>query len=322
MTHRWVLPDQLEDLLPQDAWRLELARRRLLDLFRSKGYQLVVPPMMEFVDSLLSGMGRDLDMLTYRVTDQMSGRQMGLRADMTTQVARIDAHGMNQEGENRLCYAGSVLHTLPEGLGISREPYQVGAELYGQAGLQGDLEIQQLMLSALKLVGLSQVTLDVGHLGLFQALAVAAKLDESAQVDWIMALQGHDRPTLQQLAGQLSPAAAQPLLALVELNGDASVLAAARELLPRIAAVDAALDQLEAVASQWKQGVNLSFDLAELRGHRYHSGMVFTAYAEGFSDAVARGGRYDEVGRAFGRSRPATGFSLDLRELLPVLPQE
>lgn len=322
MTHRWVLPDQLEDLLPQDAWRLELARRRLLDLFRSKGYQLVVPPMMEFVDSLLSGMGRDLDMLTFRVTDQMSGRQMGLRADMTTQVARIDAHGMNQEGENRLCYAGSVLHTLPEGLGISREPYQVGAELYGQAGIQGDLEIQHLLLAALKLVGLSQVTLDVGHLGLFQALAQEAKLDDESRGEWIAALQCHDIPTLKQLAGQLNPSTAQPLLALADLNGDAHVLSLARQRLPQLPAVDQALSQLEAVAQALGQGVKLSFDLAELRGHRYHSGMVFSAYAEGFSDAVARGGRYDEVGRAFGRSRPATGFSLDLRELLPVLPQE
>lgn len=322
MTHPWVLPDHLEDLLPQDAWRLELARRRLLDLFRSRGYQLVVPPMMEFVDSLLSGMGRDMDMLTFRVTDQMSGRQMGLRADMTTQVARIDAHGMNQEGENRLCYAGSVLHTLPEGMDISREPYQVGAELYGQADIKGDLEIQHLMLEALKLAGLSQVKLDVGHLGLFQALARQAQLNEEMKGEWIAALQTHDVPTLKQLAAVLDRKLADPLLALVELDGDAAVLAKARALLPDLPEVRAALGQLEEVQRHLGEQVELSFDLAELRGHRYHSGMVFSAYAPGFSDAVARGGRYDEVGSAFGRARPATGFSLDLRELLPALPQE
>jgi len=320
MTYRWLLPDNLEDILPPDAWRVEGSRRRLLDLFRARDYQLVIPPLLEYVDSLFTGTGRDMDLLTFKLVDQMSGRQLGLRADMTPQVARIDAHGMNHQGVNRLCYAGSILHTRPEGLNLSREPFQVGAEIYGLEGIAGDLEIQQLMLDSLNEVGLPTVTLDVGHVGLFRGLSRLCGLDAKIEADWFQVLQNKDAPSLHEMSKALEPALRDAMRLLPQLNGDSAVLALARQQLPNIPEVDDALTQLEAVAQRFADKVSLSFDLAELRGYHYHSGLVFAAYAEGFSDAVARGGRYDEVGRAFGRARPATGFSLDLRELLPVLP--
>ncbi len=321
MTYRWLLPEYIEDLLPPEAWRVEMARRQLLDLFRERGFQLVMPPLLEYVESLQTGTGRDMDLLTFRLVDQLTGRQLGLRADITLQAARIDAHGMNQQGVNRLCYAGSVLHTRPEGLNQSREPYQLGAEIYGLEGLAGDIEIQELMLEALKRVGLAQVTLDVGHVGLFRALAGLAGLDEKTEAEWFEALQNKDIPSLQSLSDSLASPMGAALRRLPELNGDRSVLAQARAQLPQVPQIHDVLAQLEAVADHFEGRVPLNFDLAELRGYHYHSGLVFAAYATGHSDAVARGGRYDEIGRVFGRARPATGFSLDLRELLPSLPE-
>ena len=321
MTYRWLLPEYIDDLLPPDAWRVEMARRQLLDLFRERGFQLIMPPLLEYVESLQTGTGRDMDLLTFRLVDQLTGRQLGLRADITLQAARIDAHGMNHQGVNRLCYAGSILHTRPEGLNQSREPYQLGAEIYGLEGLAGDIEIQELRQEALKRAGLPQVTLDVGHVGLFRGLSGLAKLDEKAEALWFEALQNKDIPALQILAGALHSPVAAALRCLPELNGDRKVLAMARAQLPDVPEIRAALAQLEAVADHFEGRVPMNFDLAELRGYHYHSGLVFAAYAAGYSDAVARGGRYDEIGRAFGRARPATGFSLDLRELLPSLPE-
>lgn len=320
MTYRWLLPEFIEDLLPPDAWRVESARRELLDLFRAQGFQLVMPPLLEYIESLQAGTGRDMDLLTFRLVDQLSGRQLGLRADTTLQVARIDAHGMNHQGVNRLCYAGSILHARPEGLNQSREPFQVGAEIYGLAGLEGDIEIQELMLEALKRTGLPTVTLDVGHVGLFRTLSRLAGLDDKAEGEWFEALQNKDLPALQTLSSALGSAQGQALGQLAQLNGDVGVLAQARRLLPQVPEIRQALSELEAVAAHFGQRVPLAFDLAELRGYHYHSGLVFAAYADGYPDAVARGGRYDDIGRAFGRARPATGFSLDLRELLPSLP--
>jgi len=321
MTYRWLLPEYIEDLFPPDAWRVEMARRKLLDLFRERGFQLVMPPLLEYVESLQTGTGRDMDLLTFRLVDQLTGRQLGLRADITLQAARIDAHGMNHQGVNRLCYAGSVLHTRPEGLNQSREPYQLGAEIYGQEGLAGDIEIQELMLEALKRAGVSRVTLDVGHVGLFRGLAGLAKLGEKSEAEWFEALQNKDVPVLKSLAAALNSPVGTALCRLPELNGDRKVLALARAQLPDVPEIQGALAQLEAVADHFEGRVPMNFDLAELRGYHYHSGLVFAAYAPGYSDAVARGGRYDEIGRVFGRARPATGFSLDLRELLPSLPE-
>jgi ATP phosphoribosyltransferase regulatory subunit len=320
MTYRWLLPEYIEDLLPEDAWRLEMTRRNLLDLFRRRGYELVMPPLLEYVDSLLTGTGRDMEPLTFKLVDQLSGRQLGLRADITPQAARIDAHGMNHQGVNRLCYAGSILHTRPEGLNLSREPFQVGAEIYGLDDLSGDIEIQELMLQSLKIAGLSDVVLDVGHVGLFRGLARLAALEAKAEAELFEALQHKDVPTLRDLTARLERPIREALRLLPQLNGERGVLAEARMRLPEEAGVQAALMQLERVADHFADRQALSFDLAELRGYHYHSGLVFAAYAEGYSDAVARGGRYDEVGRAFGRARAATGFSLDLRELLPSLP--
>ena len=320
MTYRWLLPEFIEDLLPPDAWRLESARRELLDLFRGQGFQLVMPPLLEYIESLQAGTGRDMDLLTFRLVDQLSGRQLGLRADTTLQVARIDAHGMNHQGVNRLCYAGSILHARPEGLNQSREPFQVGAEIYGLGGLEGDIEIQELMLEALKRTGLPKVTLDVGHVGLFRTLSRLAGLDGKAEGEWFEALQNKDLPALHALSSALGTPEGDALARLGRLNGDREVLGQAHRLLPQVPEIRQALSELEAVAAHFGQRVPLAFDLAELRGYHYHSGLVFAAYAEGYPDAVARGGRYDDIGRAFGRARPATGFSLDLRELLPSLP--
>ncbi|MDE2212281.1 MAG: ATP phosphoribosyltransferase regulatory subunit [Betaproteobacteria bacterium] len=320
MTYRWLLPEFIEDLLPPDAWRLESARRELLDLFRAQGFQLVMPPLLEYIESLQASTGRDMDLLTFRLVDQLSGRQLGLRADTTLQVARIDAHGMNHQGVNRLCYAGSILHARPEGLNQSREPFQVGAEIYGLGGLEGDIEIQELMLEALKRTGLPKVTLDVGHVGLFRTLSRLAGLDDKAEGEWFEALQNKDLPALQALSSALGTPQGDALAQLARLNGDREVLNQAHRLLPQVPEIRQALSELEAVAAHFGQRVPLAFDLAELRGYHYHSGLVFAAYAEGYPDAVARGGRYDDIGRAFGRARPATGFSLDLRELLPSLP--
>ena len=319
MTYRWLLPEFIEDILPPDAWRLEWARRHLLDLFRAKGFQLVMPPLLEYIESLQAGTGHDMELLTFRLVDQLSGRQLGLRADITLQVARIEAHGMSHTGINRLCYAGSIMHTRPEGLNQSREPFQIGAEIYGLASLEGDIEIQELMLEALRCTGLPQVTLDVGHVGLFRGLSRLAGVDAKTEADWFAALQNKDVPALDALAG-VSGRVGTTLRQLADLNGDQAVLARARRLLPDVPEIREALHQLEQVARHFADRLPLTFDLAELRGYHYHSGLVFAAYASGYPDAVARGGRYDDIGRAFGRARPATGFSLDLRELLPSLP--
>jgi ATP phosphoribosyltransferase regulatory subunit len=310
----WLLPENVEDVLPPQAWRMEDMRRALLDLFRARGYQLVIPPLMEYVDSLLTGVGADLDLKTFKLVDQLSGRLMGVRADITPQVARIDAHLLAANAVNRLCYAGSVLHTQSDGFHRSREPIQVGAELYGDAGAQADLEILTLMLQGLEACGVRAAQLDIGHVGVYRALAQAAGLSGTIEHQLFGALQSKDASAVAVLSAGLPAALAEAFAALPQLYGDRGVLVEARARLPQLPAVAAALDTLDAIDAGLA-GVEAAYDLAELRGYGYHSGVVFAAYTAGRSRAIAQGGRYDEVGKVFGRARPATGFSLDLREL-------
>ena len=315
----WLLPENVEDVLPPEAWRMEDMRRALLDLFRSRGYQLVIPPLMEYVDSLLTGVGADLDLKTFKLVDQLSGRLMGVRADITPQVARIDAHLLAANTVNRLCYAGSVLHTQSDGFHRSREPIQIGAELYGEAGSEADLEILTLMLDGLAGCGVRGVQLDIGHVGVYRALAQEAGLTGEVEHELFSALQAKDASAVAVLTAGLPAALRDAFAALPQLYGDRTILAEARARLPQLPAVVAALDALAAIDAGLA-GVEAAYDLAELRGYGYHSGVVFAAYAGGRSQAIAQGGRYDEVGKVFGRARPATGFSLDLRELAAAGP--
>ncbi len=316
---RWLLPEYFEDILPEEATRIERLRRQLLDLFASRGYELVMPPLLEYVESLLTGTGHDLDLRTFKLVDQLSGRMMGVRADITPQVARIDAHLLNRKGVARLCYCGSVLHARPAGVAATREPLQIGAEIYGHAGVESDLEIQRLLCGALAAAGVGGARIDVGHVAVFRALVRAAKAAPECEAELFEALQKKDVPALRSLTRPLGTRLREALLLLPELYGGREVLALAARRLPPIPALRRALTTLRALADAGRAGrsetLPMSFDLAELRGYHYHSGVVFDAYCEGVSGAIARGGRYDEVGSAFGRSRPATGFSIDLRAL-------
>ncbi|WP_022955035.1 ATP phosphoribosyltransferase regulatory subunit [Perlucidibaca piscinae] len=312
----WLLPDGVADVLPAEAARLESLRRRLLDLFSSWGYDLVFPPLMEFLESLLTGSGRDLAEQTFTITDQLSGRLMGVRADMTPQVARLDAHCLPVAGAARYCYAGTLMQTRPAGLSSSRCPVQIGAELYGHAGVESDIEIIRLMLDGLALAGARDIHLDLGHVGIFRALAVQAGLDagrEAALQDILV------RKSLPEWADAMTGLEAQTLLtALPTLCGDLAVLERTLQA-DAPAAVQSALRDLQSVAAALRQShpqVTLYIDLSELRGYHYHTGLVFAAYVPGQPAEVAKGGRYDHVGEAFGRARPATGFSADLKQWL------
>lgn len=324
----WALPEHIEDVLPHDAQKLESARRVALDLFVSHGYELVVPPLLEYVDSLLSGSGHDMDLATFKLVDQLSGRTMGIRADTTPQVARIDAHVLNRQGVSRLCYAGSVLHTLPSGLGKSRQPFQAGAELYGHSGLEADIEIQQLMLDALRAIGVNAVQLDIGHPAIFRALVDLAGVSVDTAEAMFVATEAKDIPALINLSQSITHSenadkVTKALLVLPTLYGGEEVFALALSVLPADARIAGALAQLKSIYTKFSlQGVVVSIDLGEMGGFNYESGVVFAAFADGASDAVARGGRYDEVGKAFGRARAATGFSLDLKSLLPLIAVE
>lgn len=317
----WLLPEYIEDILPNEARRIEELRRKLLDLYRGHGFELVMPPLLEYLESLLTGTGHDLDLRTFKLVDQLSGRLLGLRADITPQVARIDAHLLNRAGVVRLCYCGSVVHTLPSGFNRTREPLQIGAELYGHAGIESDVEVQQLLLDSLRLAGVEKVQLDLGHVAVFRSLVERAGIGAEHEAELFRALQSKDLPALRELVRALDPATRTALGALPELYGGAEALTEARRALPDYPEIRTALDQLDAIAAELREGdATCCFDLAELRGYHYHSGVVFAAYTGGWADAVALGGRYDEVGEAFGRARPATGFSLDLRELCALAP--
>ena len=318
---KWLLPEHIEDILPNEARRIEALRRSMLELFEVHGYQLVVPPLLEYVESLLTGTGHDLDLRMFKLVDQLSGRMLGVRADITPQVARIDAHLMNRKGVNRLCYAGSVLHPLPAGLNRTREPLQIGAEIYGHAGIESDLEVQRLMLDALRISGIAQLQLDIGHVAVFRTLVRKAGVEADAEAELFRAVQAKDVPALAKLVRKFHRDLRHALQALPELAGGMEVLTQARRQLPAYPEISRALAQLRAIAASLQDaGVQICFDLGELRGYHYHSGVVFAVYAEGWSNALALGGRYDEVGKAFGRARPATGFSMDLREITAAAP--
>jgi ATP phosphoribosyltransferase regulatory subunit len=320
----WLLPEYVEDMLPEEAWCVERMRAQFLDLLRKSGYQLVAPPLLEYAESLLIDGSADMDLRTFKLVDQLSGRTLALRADITPQVARIDAHLLNRQGVARLCYAGSVLHTQPMGLTRTRELLQIGAELYGHGGLESDLEIQQLMLQSLALLGIQDVHLDLGHVGVFRALVSHAKLGENIESELFTALQSKDNAALQILTQSLDATLRNALLALPTLYGNCDyVLAQARKLLPDYPGITAALDDLKNISGKLQLLVSsVGIDLADLRGYHYHSGMVFAAYHAGSHDAIALGGRYDDLGKVFGRARAATGFSMDLRQLYRLLPPQ
>ncbi len=316
MTQKWLLPEFIDDILPAEAWRIENLRRRILDLFSVYGYELVMPPLVEYLDSLLSGSGHDMSLRTFKLVDQLSGRTLGLRADITPQASRIDAHLLNRQGVTRLCYSGSVVHTLPSGITKTREPLQIGAEIYGHGGVESDVEIQLLMIRSLATAGVGKIHLDLGHVAIFRSIIQRAGLDSETEAELFEALQAKDKSTLRDLTIALDPVTRDALCALPELYGDVKILQVARQQLPDYPELTACLDTLETLARQLTGEVGeLCFDLAELRGYHYHSGAVFTAYLPGRTGAIARGGRYDEIGKAFGRARPATGFSIDLRDL-------
>lgn len=319
MSNNWLLPEFIADVLPAEARKMEDLRRQILDKFQIYGYELVVPPMLEYVESLLSGTGQDTDLFTFKLVDQLSGRTMGLRADMTTQVARIDAHLINRNTVTRLCYAGSVLHTRPAGLQSTREPFQIGAEIYGYGGPQADAEVQALALASLKVAGIAGMSLNLSHAGLLKSLIAddpAAKKMEALLFDL---LETKDMPGLDELTARFHPLTRKALLALPDLYGDIAVLKEAKKVLPSNAGITLALNDLEYLASI-AECDRVTIDLADLNGYHYHSGIMFAAFVPGLPNALARGGRYDHVGEAFGRARPATGFSMDLRELSRLLP--
>jgi ATP phosphoribosyltransferase regulatory subunit len=317
----WLLPEGIDEVFPEEAERLEQLRRKIIDLFASWGYRLVMPPLIEFIESLLTGSGNDLDLQTFKIIDQISGRLMGIRADMTPQVARIDARNLGSEVPTRLCYLGTVLHTQSDHLEKSRSPLQVGAELYGHAGNASDLEVIRLMLEMLAVAGVESVHLDLGHVGIYRELARHAGLDATQEAELFEILQRKDYPELVTLLRALtvSDSAAEMLKALIDLNGHEGVIEEARKRLASAnEPVHRALADLESISnglSRLLPALRINFDLAELRGYHYKTGVVFAAFVPGYGREIARGGRYDEIGRIFGRARPATGFSADLKVL-------
>lgn len=325
---RWLLPEGIEEMLPAEACRFEALRRRLLDLFETWGYELVMPPTIEYLDALLTGVGTDLDLQTFKLTDQLTGRLMGVRADMTPQAARIDAHYLKRSVPVRLCYLGAVLRTRPGDFAGSREPLQLGAELFGHGGPEADVEVLRLMLTTLAHAGLKNRYVDIGHVGVFRGLAAEARLGVEQEADLFDALQRKAQPEIDALLASwdLDTRIKTMLAALIDLSGEEEVLQQARSVLqPAGKAVQAALDNLEAIVRQMRATMPtqvLHFDLAELHGYRYYTGAVFSALVPGQGQAIAQGGRYDDIGKAFGRARPAVGFSTDLRLLLKLLPAD
>lgn len=315
---RWLLPENISDVLPREARRVEQLRRTLLDLYASYGYELVIPPLIEYIDSLLTGTGSDLDLRTFKLVDQSSGRMLGLRADATPQVARIDAHILNRPGTARLCYAGSVLHARPQHPLAVREPLQVGAELYGASGLAADSEVLELAVLSLRQAGLDRVQLDLGHTGVVRGLLDTAQLSAGDEDSVLAALSSKDMPALKQAVDGLPAAVVDALLALGRLSGGVDVIELARRSLPRATAIVTALDELQELSARCGADA-VSIDLADLHGYRYLTGVTFAVHSALLPSAVLRGGRYDDIGKAFGRARPAVGFSVYLRDLAGLL---
>jgi|TARA_B110000116_G_C16785675_1_gene560731 ATP phosphoribosyltransferase regulatory subunit len=316
---RWLLPDGVEEILPVQAQRIERLRGRLVDLYRCWGYDLVIPPLVEFTDSLLIGLGRDVDLMTFKVTDQISGRTMGIRADITPQTARMDAHSFIRQGPSRLCYAGHVLHTKPKHALATRTPIQAGAELYGEQGLDADIEVVSLLLASLQALNLPKLHIDLDHVGIYRSLAATAGFNSEQEEAFFELLQRKAATEINAwVADNISDVAiAELLLALPNLAGDRAILDSAKQSFAAVGAVAAvaAIDELmqvaDAVAARFP-AAQLYFDLSELRGYHYHTGIVFAAYAPGYGIAIANGGRYDQIGEVFGRARPATGFTVDV----------
>ena len=323
----WLLPEGIDEILPEEAKYLESLRSKLLDLFACWGYDLVIPPFIDFLDSLLTGSGHDLDLQTFKLTDQMSGEMLGVRADMTPQVARIDAHNLKHEWPTRLCYVGTILHTRGDPLQKTRSPMQIGAELYGHAGKESDVEVIRLMLEMLAITGLTNVHLDLGHVGIYRALSRQAKLTEVQESELFDVLQRKARPELQGLLEtyDIDADLKAMLLKLPELNGGKDTISKARSILAKANdEVKNALLDLESIAEKltgYLPWLPISFDLAELRGYHYHTGIVFAAFVPSIGREIARGGRYDNIGGVFGRARPATGFSSDLKLLSSLSKQ-
>ncbi len=321
MLSAWLLPEHIADVLPAEAARIEQLRRSLLDRARCCGFELVVPPLLEHLESLLTGTGRELELRTFKLVDQLSGRTLGLRGDTTAQAARIDAHLLNRQGVTRLCYCGPVLHTRPQGLRASREPLQFGAEIFGHAGLEADLEAQELALDALQVAGVENLVLDLADARVLRGVLAGVPMDAAQLQDIVQALSEKDAPALAQLTARAPLATQQALQALLSLYGGAEVLQLAATQLPDRPLVRQALHDLAWLAAHLqavRPELQIGFDLSDMSGYAYYSGPRFALYGAGWSDALARGGRYDEVGAVFGRNRPAVGFSLDLKALAEV----
>ncbi len=314
----WVLPDHIADVLPSEARHIEELRRGLLDTARSYGYELVMPPLLEHLDSLLSGAGEALDLQTFKLVDQLSGRSLGLRADTTQQVARIDAHLLNRRGVTRLCYCGPVLHTRPDRPHATREPLQFGAEIYGHAGIEADIEAVLVALQCLRVAQVPQMSVDLADVRIVRSLLAGVPVGMAALAQVHAALAAKDASELARLTRDFPAASRQGLLALLQLYGDAKVLDEAEKALAPSPGLAQALSDLREIAAR-VEGAGVTFDLADLRGYAYYSGTRFAIYTPGASDALVRGGRYDEVGAAFGRNRPAAGFSLDVKQLVGVV---
>ena len=314
----WVLPDHIADVLPSEARHIEELRRGLLDTARCYGYELVMPPLLEHLESLLTGTGETLDLQTFKLVDQISGRSMGLRADTTPQVARIDAHLLNRKGVTRLCYCGPVLHTRPDRPYATREPLQFGAEIYGHAGVEADLEALQLARECLRVANVHDTTIDLADVRIVRSLLAGVVLSAESLNQIHAALAAKDAGALASLTRDFPADSREGLLALLQLYGDQSVLVEAQKALKRISGLPELLSNLKRMADRL-EGATVTFDLADLRGYAYYSGARFAIYAHGASDALVRGGRYDEVGAVFGRNRPAAGFSLDIKQIVSVV---
>ena len=317
----WILPEGIEEILPEQAARFESMRRMLLDLYAAWGYELVMPPTIDFIESLLTGTGHDLDLQTFKLVDQMSGRTLGMRADMTPQVARIEAHQLQRDVPTRLCYLGTVLRTRPESIGDSRSPLQVGAELYGHAGAESEVEIIGLMLQTFTAMEIDDIYLDLGNVDIYRGLAKQAGLSKDIESQLFEMLQRKAVTEINTLLDSLEieNRVKTMLSGLSSLNGDKTVFSKARELLSEAdGSVKKAIDYLEKTAElMWLRfgDIKVHFDLSELHGYHYKTGVVFAAFVPQLGQAIARGGRYDDIGKVFGRARAATGFSTDLKVL-------
>ncbi len=323
MTNRWLLPEGVDEILPPKAMLLEQICRRLIDLFSSWGYEFVIPPMIEYLESLLTATGEDLDLQTYKITDQLSGRLMGIRADITPQVARIDAHLLKRNAPTRLCYLGSVLHSRSDNSGNSRSPLQLGAELFGHAGVSSDIEIVKLMLATLSSVKINNICMDIGHIGIFRSLVAKSKLntEQELEVFEILKRKAKDELKIFYKEQKVNDDSSKAMLDLIDLHGDPSVLDdALRTFKKFFPDVKKYLDEIKALTDSIsdKSDLSINIDLSELRGYNYHTGMIYTAFVPDEGKGVAFGGRYDDIGSAFGRARPATGFSTDVKQLLDL----